>query len=83
MASITVDQFLARLISDAEFRSSFFVDPLDTCADELCDLTWSEIAALLCIAEPMLAEFARGVPNFGPNFGWKEDTTNRVALKSH
>jgi len=83
MTPITVDQFLARLIGDAEFRQGFFVDPLSTCAEELSDLTWSDIAALLCIAEPMLAEFARGVPNYGPNFGWREDTTNRVALKSH
>jgi hypothetical protein len=83
MMPVNVDQFLGRLIADAEFRQAFFVDPLSTCAEEFSDLTWSDIAALLCIAEPMLAEFARGVPNPGPNFGWKEDTTNRVALKSH
>jgi len=83
MTPITVDQFLARLIGDANFRQAFFVDPLQTCAEDPSGLTWSEIAALLCVDEPTIAEFARGMPNYGPNFGWKEDTTNRVALKSH
>lgn len=83
MVPITVDQFLARLIGDLEFRQAFFADPLNTCSEELSGMDWSEIAALLSLAEPLLAEFARGVPNYGPNYGWKEDTNNRVALKSH
>ena len=85
MTPVTVDQFLARLIGDVEFRQSFFLDPLSTCSEDPSGLTWSEIAALLCIAEAMLAEFARGTPNhgFGANFFWKDDTTNRVGLKAH
>ena len=84
MTSVTVDQFLSRLIGDVEFRQSFFVDPLNTCADDPSGLTWTEIAALLCLAEPMLAEFARGMPDYGlGNLFWKDDTTNRVGLRSH
>jgi hypothetical protein len=85
MTPVKVDEFLARLIGDVEFRQSFFIDPLSTCAEDPSELTWSEIAALLCIAEPMLAEFARATPSpgVGSNFFWKDDTTNKVGLKSH
>lgn len=83
MMPISVDQFLSRLIGDADFRQAFFVDPLNTCAEDPSGLTWTDIAALLFINEPTIAEFARGTPDYGPNFGWKDDQTNRVALKSH
>jgi hypothetical protein len=85
MTSVTVDQFLSRLIGDVEFRQAFYVDPLTTCAEDPSGLTWSEIAALLCVAEAMLAEFARGTPDhgFNNNLIWKDDTTNRIGLKSH
>jgi hypothetical protein len=79
MAHMTVDLFLSRLIGDVDFRESFFMNPLNSCEG----LTWSEMAALLCIAEPMLAEFARGVPTYVGPLVWKDDTTNRIALKSH
>jgi hypothetical protein len=83
MMYITVDQFLSRLIGDGDFREAFYSNPLKTCAQDESGLTWSEVAALLSIAEVMLAEFARGVPNVADDVCWKEDTTNRVALRSH
>lgn len=82
MTHIPVDQFLSRLIGDVDFRESFYMNPLNACAED-AGLTWSEMAALLSIAEPMLAEFARGVPSYTGPFPWRDDTTNRIALKSH
>jgi hypothetical protein len=83
MMHITVDQFLSRLIGDVDFRESFYLNPLNTCAEGDSGLTWTEMAALLSISEPMVAEFARGVPSIGTILCWKEDTTNRIALRSH
>lgn len=82
MTHITVDQFLYRLIGNVAFRESFFMNPLNACAED-AGLTWSEMAALLSIAEPTLAEFGRGVPRYTGLFPWRDDTTNRIALKSH
>ena len=83
MVDFSLDEFLSRLIGDGDFRETFYLNPLNACSEGELGLTWSEMAALLSISEPMLAEFAKGIPSIANGFWLKDDTTNRVTLRSH
>jgi hypothetical protein len=49
MSQLAVERVLGRLLTDAEFRTAFFVRPVNVSRDLGFDLTPVELAALSCV----------------------------------
>ncbi len=58
MSQLAVERVLGRLVTDAEFRNEFFVEPMGICQNHGLDLTPVELAALLRLDERALQTLA-------------------------
>jgi hypothetical protein len=58
MSQLAVERVLGRLVTDAEFRQAFFVEPAGVCRDHGLELTPIELAALLHVEEGALKTLA-------------------------
>lgn len=58
MSQAAVERVLGRLVTDAEFRADFFVEPAGVCRDHGLELTPVELSALLRVDEQALKTLA-------------------------
>lgn len=58
MSQLAVERVLGRLVTDAEFRTEFLMEPASVCRDQGIDLTPVELAALLHVDEHALQMLA-------------------------
>ncbi len=61
MSQHAVEETLGRLITDSEFRRSFYMDAAAACRRESLDLTAREIEALMALNASRLQTVARGL----------------------
>jgi hypothetical protein len=54
MSQAAVERVLGRLVTDAVFRTEFFIEPVSLCRDQGFDLTHVEMAALRRLDEGAL-----------------------------
>jgi hypothetical protein len=54
MSQLAVERVLGRLVTDAEFRAEFLLEPASVCCDQGIELTPVELAALLRVDEHAL-----------------------------
>jgi hypothetical protein len=54
MSQLAVERVLGRLVTDADFRAEFFVEPASVCRDHGLELTPGELASLLHVDERAL-----------------------------
>jgi len=58
MSQVAVERVLGRLVTDAEFRAEFFVEPAGVCREHGLELTPVELAALSQVDEQALTTLA-------------------------
>jgi hypothetical protein len=58
MSQLAVERVLGRLLTDAEFRAEFLVEPANVCRHLGLDLTPVELMALSLVDEPALQRLA-------------------------
>lgn len=58
MSQLAVERVLGRLVTDAEFRAEFFVEPAGVCRNHGLELTPVELAALLRVDAQALQTLA-------------------------